>query len=184
MLVHNLITDVRTGRDAVTCTTAWNTAHPVLRMAATTHSWPATIPACNPAAYPSPARPRPAHRCRRSPPRPGAQERGDGGRGARSGEMQQRRLGGRVDSRLLVLAVAPVPAFAVGGDDLPVLVVPDVDLAFSAGQRVEASCSTSRSSCECTPWSTATRGRNEAEAIMFGGSSPGSRRTGTVIRAT
>lgn len=49
MLVHNLITDVRTGGDAVTFTTAWNTAHPVLRMAATTMpgpppSPPATLP--------------------------------------------------------------------------------------------------------------------------------------------
>nr|WP_181411640.1 hypothetical protein [Streptomyces sp. FR1] len=51
MLVHDLITQVRTGRgagpgtDADTFTTAWNTAHPVLRLAGTSHSWPATAPA-------------------------------------------------------------------------------------------------------------------------------------------
>ncbi|MGW1002258.1 hypothetical protein [Streptomyces sp. NPDC002520] len=50
MLVHDLITQVRTGRgaqpgtDADTFANAWNTAHPVLRMGATS-SWPATAPA-------------------------------------------------------------------------------------------------------------------------------------------
>jgi hypothetical protein len=50
MLVHDLITQVRTGRDAQpgtdadTFANAWNTAHPVLRLGSTS-SWPATAPA-------------------------------------------------------------------------------------------------------------------------------------------
>lgn len=51
MLVHDLITQVRTSRDAGPVTdadafsAAWNTAHPVLRLVGTIHSWPATAPA-------------------------------------------------------------------------------------------------------------------------------------------
>ncbi|MGW5638897.1 hypothetical protein [Streptomyces sp. NPDC003832] len=51
MLVHDLIAQVRAGRDAGpgtdagAFTAAWNTAHPVLRLVGTTHSWPATVPA-------------------------------------------------------------------------------------------------------------------------------------------
>ncbi|MEU0845724.1 hypothetical protein ABZ370_40610 [Streptomyces sp. NPDC005962] len=51
LLVHELITQVRTGRaagpgtDADTFTTAWNTAHPLLRLTGITHSWPPTTPA-------------------------------------------------------------------------------------------------------------------------------------------
>ncbi|MFI1408689.1 hypothetical protein ACH4Y0_01930 [Streptomyces sp. NPDC020707] len=50
MLVHDLITQVRAGRDAGpgtdadTFTTAWNTAHPVLHLATVTHTWPAIAP--------------------------------------------------------------------------------------------------------------------------------------------
>lgn len=62
---------------------------------------------------------------------PGAQERCDGRRVARRGEVEQRRLGGgpRV-AGFLVLAVA----FAAGADDPSVLVAPDVDLVLSAGE--------------------------------------------------
>ncbi|MBX7555418.1 hypothetical protein K1Y78_47930 [Streptomyces sp. tea 10] len=50
-LVHDLITQARTGRgagtltDADTFTTAWNTAHPLLRLTGITHFWPPTAPA-------------------------------------------------------------------------------------------------------------------------------------------
>ncbi|MFD0035671.1 hypothetical protein ACWGDS_30530 [Streptomyces sp. NPDC055059] len=50
-LTHELITQVRTGRaagpgtDADTFTTAWNTAHPLLRLTGITHFWPPTAPA-------------------------------------------------------------------------------------------------------------------------------------------
>ncbi|MFI8093954.1 hypothetical protein ACIF9R_37570 [Streptomyces sp. NPDC086080] len=50
-LVHELITQVRTGRgggpgtDADAFTTAWNTAHPLLRLTGITTFWPATAPA-------------------------------------------------------------------------------------------------------------------------------------------
>ncbi len=48
----------------------------------------------------------------------------------------------------------------------------------------EASCSTRRSSWLRRPWSTATSPAYEAEATMSAGSSPGWRKTGTMIRAT
>ncbi|MFE5406789.1 nuclease-related domain-containing protein [Streptomyces sp. NPDC056580] len=50
-LLHELITQVRTGRaagpgtDADTFTTAWNSAHPLVRLTGITHDWPPTAPA-------------------------------------------------------------------------------------------------------------------------------------------